>query len=85
MKADTEEEMAAMKAKMQKDIDDTIAALNGKSQEFEKQLQSLEQEIKDDIDQMLQDVDNSILSDDQVNDLMQQIQKNISDINSLSF
>ena len=44
--------------------------------EINAKIAALEQSVEDRVDQMLRDVDNSILSDLQVNDFMEQINAN---------
>jgi polyhydroxyalkanoate synthesis regulator phasin len=60
---------------MDKAFDDLLADIN-------QQIAELQNKIQDDIDKMLQDVDNVILSDLQVDELMRQININIATIDS---
>jgi polyhydroxyalkanoate synthesis regulator phasin len=94
MRTQTEKDMAAMKASLQKEIDDMLAELNRKSQEMDKafedlladinqQIADLQNKIQGDIDQMLQDTDNVIMTDKEIADLMAKINKNISDLAAL--
>lgn len=94
MRTQTEKDMAAMKANLQKEIDDMLAELNRKSQEMDKafadlladinqQIADLQSKIQGDIDQMLQDTDNVIMTDKQVTDLRARIVKNINDLAAL--
>ena len=91
MQKETNADMAEMKANLQAEIDKVLADLDAKSKEMDqefadllaevdRQVTELQDKIQSDIDQMLQDVDNSILSDDQVKDLMDQINANINAI-----
>lgn len=93
MQKETNEDMAEMKANLQAEIDKVLADLEAKSKEMDqefadllaevdRQVTELQDKIQDDIDQMLQDVDNSILSDGQVNNLMNQINANIAAIDA---
>jgi gas vesicle protein len=93
MQNQTAADMAKMKADLQKEIDAMLAELNRKSQEMDKafddlladinqQIAELQNKIQDDIDKMLQDVDNVILSDLQVDELMRRININIATIDS---
>lgn len=93
MQKETAEDMAEMKANLQAEINKVLADLDAKSKEMDqefadllekvnKQVTELQDKIQDDIDKMLQDVDNSILSDDQVKNLMDQINANIAAIDS---
>ena len=93
MQKETSEDMAEMKANLQAEIDKVLADLDTKSKEMDqefadllaevdRQVTELQDKIQEDIDQMLQDVDNSILSDDQVINLMDQINTNITAIES---
>ena len=91
MQNQTAADMAEMKANLQAEIDKVIAELNAKSEEMDKefadllarvnqQIEELQDKIQDDIDKMLRDVDNSILSDLQIIDLMDQINANLAAI-----
>ena len=91
MQDKTNADMAEMKANLQAEIDKVLADLEAKSKEMDqefadllaevdRQVTELQDKIQSDIDQMLQDVDNSILSDGQVKDLMDQINANINAI-----
>lgn len=91
MQKETSEDMAEMKSNLQTEINKVLADLDAKSKEMDqefaellakvdKQVSDLQENIQDDIDQMLRDVDNSILSDAQVKDLMDQINANINAI-----
>lgn len=93
MQKETAEDMAEMKANLQAEINKVLADLDAKSKEMDqefadllekvnKQVTELQDKIQDDINQMLQDVDNSILSDGQVIDLMNQINANIAAIDA---
>lgn len=93
MQKETSEDMAEMKANLQTEINKVLADLDAKSKEMDeefaellakvdKQVTDLQESIQDDIDQMLRDVDNSILSDSQVINLMNQINANITAIES---
>ena len=93
MQAKTAADMEKMKSQLQSDIDAVLAELERKSIEMDEIFQnkiieinntiaSLQAKIEADIDQMLQDVDNSILSDNQVTNLMDQINANITTIDS---
>ena len=84
-----ENDMDDMKAMLQKKIDDMLAELQQKSEEMDqsfdalledlkRQIAELQDRIQDDINRMLQDIDNSILSDLQVDNLMTQINANIA-------
>jgi flagellar hook-basal body complex protein FliE len=93
MQKETSADMEAMKSNLQTEINKVLADLDAKSKEMDeefaellrkvnKQVSDLQENIQDDINQMLQDVDNSILSDGQVIDLMNQINANITAIES---
>ena len=93
MQNQTAADMETMKNNLQKEIDNVLADLNAKSKEMDEefaellkkvdtQITELQDKIQDDIDQMLQDVDNSILSDGQIIDLMDQINANIAAIDA---
>ena len=93
MQKETSEDMAEMKDNLQTEINKVLADLDAKSKEMDeefaelldkvdKQVTDLQESIQDDIDQMLRDVDNSILSDSQVINLMNQINANITAIES---
>lgn len=93
MQKETSEDMAEMKANLQAEINKVLADLEAKSNEMDqefadllaevdRQVTELQDKVQDDIDQMLQDVDNSILSDAQVTNLMNQINANIAAINA---
>ena len=94
MQTKTEADMKKMKEDLQKEIDDMLEDLNQKSQEMDKafedlladintQIEELQDKIQDDIDQMLQDTDNIIMTDNEIIDLMARINKNISDLATL--
>lgn len=70
VKDKNEKDMAAMQAELQAKINEVIADLNKKAAK-----------IEEDIDRMLQDVDNSILSDVAVNNFMEQINANLALLN----
>ena len=93
MQKETSADMEAMKSNLQTEINKVLEDLDTKSKEMDeefaellrkvdKQVSDLQENIQDDINQMLQDVDNSILSDGQVIDLMNQINANITAIES---
>lgn len=94
MQTKTEADMKKMKEDLQKEIDGMLEDLNQKSQDMDKafedlladintQIENLQDKIQDDIDQMLQDTDNIIISDNEIIDLMAKINKNLSDLAAL--
>jgi hypothetical protein len=94
MQTKTEADMKKMKEDLQKEIDGMLEDLNQKSQEMDEafedlladinqQIADLQNKIQDDIDQMLQDTDNVIMTDNQVTDLRARIVKNINDLAAL--
>ena len=94
MQQETAADMTEMKNDLQLEIDNVLADLEAKSKEMDeefanllakvdKQVTDLQDKIQGDIDQMLQDVDNSILSDNQVNNLMEQINANIAELDTI--
>lgn len=94
MQDKTAADMEKMKADLQAEIDAMLAELNRKSQEMDKafedlladinqQIADLQSKIQGDIDQMLQDTDNVIMTDKQVTDLRARIVKNINDLAAL--
>jgi gas vesicle protein len=93
MQNKTAADMEAMKNNLQKEINNVLADLDAKSKEMDrefaellakvdKQVSDLQENIRDDVNQMLQDVDNSILSDEQVANFMEQINANKAAIES---
>lgn len=89
MQEETSKDMVEMKTNLQAEINKVLKDLETKSKEMDqefadllaevdRQVTELQDKVQDDIDQMLQDVDNSILSDFQVNNLMEQINANLS-------
>jgi uncharacterized protein YoxC len=78
---DTIAQMNAMIAQMQKDMADKMAFMDSEFErmmaEINDEIAALRESITSQVDQMLQDVDNVILSDDQVNDFMRQIRENL--------
>ena len=73
--ASLRQDVATMQAETQENLDNLET-------EMENTIADIEKEMQAKIDQMLQDVDNVILSDTQVNDLMEQINMNIALIDS---
>lgn len=78
MKAENEAAMNQMKAELDADIKEVLDNLDKKAEELDNTITNLEASTKERIDAMLQDVDNSILSDLQVESLMNQINANLS-------
>ena len=92
MQKETSEDMAEMKANLQAEINKVLADLDAKSKEMDqefanllaevnRQVTELQNKIQEDVDKMLQDVDNSILSDAAVNNFMEQINANLALLN----
>ena len=78
MKAENEAAMNQMKSELDADIKEVLDNLDQKAKELDKTIADLESSTEERISAMLQDVDNSILSDLQVNSLMDQINANLS-------
>lgn len=84
LKAKNAEEFEKMREYFQAEIDRMLAELQNKSEEMDelfedirRQIAELQNKIRDDVNQMLQDVDNVILSDQQVANLMDRIIANL--------
>lgn len=78
-----EEDFDAMREAMQNKISETEEEIADKMEEVDRKIANLEASVEDRVDQMLQDVDNSILSDNDVNNFMQQILANINTLNGM--
>lgn len=93
-KKETEETFAALEkelndmiAQMQADMAAKMAAIDEEfanmKAEINRQMAELKASITDQVDQMLQDIDNVILSDDQVNNFMEQILANLAELDTI--
>lgn len=78
MKSENDTAMNQMRSELDTDIKDVLDNLDKKAKELDNTITNLEASTKERIDAMLQDVDNSILSDLQVENLMNQINANLS-------
>ena len=80
MIAAKQKEMEDIIAAMEKEMEDKMAFMDSEFErlmnEINAKIAALEQSVEDRVDQMLRDVDNSILSDLQVNNFMEQINAN---------
>lgn len=80
MIAAKQKEMEDIIAAMEKEMEDKIAFMDSEFErlmnEINAKIATLEKSVEDRVDQMLRDVDNSILSDLQVNNFMEQINAN---------
>lgn len=78
MKTENETAMNQMKSELDANINEVLDNLDKKAKELDKTIADLEASTEERISAMLQDVDNSILSDLQVESLMNQINANLS-------
>ncbi len=82
-----EKELNDMIAQMQAEMAAKMAAIDEEfanmKAEINRQMAELKASITDQVDQMLQDIDNVILSDDQVNNFMEQILANLAELDTI--
>lgn len=76
MIAEKQREMEAKMAEMDKTFEELMAEINRK-------IAALEATVQEKVDEMLQDVDNVILTDDQVNNFMEQINANLAELDTI--
>lgn len=87
MIAAKQEEMENIIADMEQEMEDKMAFMDSEfdrlMKEINAKIAALEQSVEDRVDQMLRDVDNSIISDYQVTDFMTQIRANLAALNTI--
>ena len=85
--ATMQKELEDMIAQMKKDMADKMAYMDAEFErmmaEINRQIAELRAAIADQVDQMLQDIDNVILSDDEVNNFMEQILANLAELDNI--